>query len=516
MRNRTTTLFAVALAASCVLLAATAWHFVSRESQRLAAQEREELETTSQRALELSQSLLLELQDEAAQQLIAMHAEGLSFQLTRWKNSNSLIDQVFLWKTPQGFALPPQGMLFGPHDALPWSDNPALSPARPFRYLRMNTSSSFPWEQGFLRENIENLEYEGKAVDPTIQWSRQKAQGETYWVCWHRVGPQDAVRGFAMPEGMALQTINALLAKQFADTFTVQLQPAGTDRRQLPQAPTTPPLALVVAPTHKQSATRTLPSIAFGLTAIGLVLALSCAAIIVRSSNQQAREATRKTNFVAQVSHEFKTPLTSISMHAELLANDALSPEKRQRFSDTILAQSDRLTQMIDNLLTLGNIERKQNAYSRAPFDLIASIRQVIEQTTPIAAKAGMRIDFKAPTDTWEITSDELAIRRILLSLIENAAKYAPSGQSISIAVSKDSSSCRISVSDQGPGIPRRDRERVFRPFVQLANELANKPPGSGLGLSIARGLARDLGGDLTLDAFQPSGASFTLQIPSS
>lgn len=251
------------------------------------------------------------------------------------------------------------------------------------------------------------------------------------------------------------------------------------------------------------------------IAAIFVVVAvLVCLAIyFYRESSREIRDAAQRVSFVNQVSHELKTPLTNIRMYAELLETGiAESEPKTQRHLNIIVSESQRLSRLIANILSFGRKQRNKlklhlgNAVVDDVVESVASNFKAafenlgIETTIDAQAKALVRID----TD---------ALEQILCNLLNNIEKYAHSGQWSKLTTRQHDGWTTITVADKGPGIPPRQAEKIFRPFHRISNKITDGVAGTGIGLSIARDMARLHGGDLIL---LPTaiGATFELRIP--
>lgn len=259
---------------------------------------------------------------------------------------------------------------------------------------------------------------------------------------------------------------------------------------------------------------RTLGRIATWLIVVMVVAILSGGAALLADARRSRREARQRTTFVANVSHELKTPLTSIRMYAELLRDGRVSDdERRQRFLDTMVQEGERLTRLIDNVLDFGRLEQERRRYRPRPVDLADELRAVLEVERPRLTGVGIELTTDLP-EHLPLVTDPDAVRQIVLNLLDNAAKYAADGRVVHVSLGSADGKVRLAVQDAGPGIPPAARERIFRMFERLDNSLEAKA-GSGLGLAIARGLACGLGGDLTCcSRADGPGACFVLSLP--
>jgi len=238
---------------------------------------------------------------------------------------------------------------------------------------------------------------------------------------------------------------------------------------------------------------------AMAILAIGLVTA---AVFFYREYDRAVREASGRVNFVNQVSHELKTPLTSIRMYAELLENDLEAidadelPAARGHLA-VIVAESQRLSRLISNVLTFARGRRDTLTLRKSTGRVDEVIARVVERFTPSLAAAGIDVTFDGSGDAT-VRLDVDAVEQILGNLLSNVEKYAADGEMVKITSRHEADETIIEVADRGPGIPAASAERIFRPFYRVCDRIEGRT-GTGIGLSIARQLARLHGGDVTL-----------------
>ena len=259
---------------------------------------------------------------------------------------------------------------------------------------------------------------------------------------------------------------------------------------------------------------------AFGVALVGLlVLAiLAAGALLVRQARLSEIEAARKTSFVANVSHELKTPLTTIRLYAELLAEGRVRDEaKRADYLVTIGQETQRLGRLVANVLDFSRLEQGKKKYAPAALDLAAELRRLADTHAPRLAVAGLALRVEAQ-ESLALTTDRDAVEQIVLNLLDNACKYAAEGGEVLLRLSTEGTDggarARLVVADRGPGVPAEQRERIFEKFHRVDDRLVAEKAGAGLGLSIARQLARGLGGDLRCEAAPGGGAAFALTLP--
>jgi len=228
------------------------------------------------------------------------------------------------------------------------------------------------------------------------------------------------------------------------------------------------------------------------------------------------RELVRaRRDFVASVSHELRTPLAQIRMFSEtLLLRREESEEERMKWIGVIARETRRLGDLVENILLFSHIDAARVRLEPERTDLGELVEEVVEAYVPIAACRQVRIVADAPSRIFAVV-DPRAMRQVVVNLLDNALKYGPNGQTVTVEVERDNSTARLSVSDQGPGIPAKDRARLWRPFVRLRND-GSTAGGSGIGLSVVRSLVEQHGGSVSVEDASDSGARFVVTLPTS
>ncbi|MCX7048376.1 MAG: HAMP domain-containing sensor histidine kinase [Candidatus Sumerlaeota bacterium] len=259
-------------------------------------------------------------------------------------------------------------------------------------------------------------------------------------------------------------------------------------------------------------------SMAAGLIAV-MAAMIGLGVYFYRENARELREAAQRVTFVNQVSHELKTPLTNIRMYAEMLETALEEEEENEpnrRRVGIIVSESQRLSRLIANILTFSRQQRKKLSLILKPGEIDDVIARVLRHCSPSLESKGIKPVF-TPGASGEVSLDADALEQILCNLISNVEKYAAEGGAMEVTSrleTKENGNRRavITVSDQGPGIPEKQRENIFLPFVRLSDQLTEGASGAGIGLTIARALARLHGGDLRLIAGQ-RGATFELSL---
>ena len=237
--------------------------------------------------------------------------------------------------------------------------------------------------------------------------------------------------------------------------------------------------------------------------------------VFYREYAREIREATQRVNFVNQVSHELKTPLTNIRMYADLLERDLDSVEGEENGLalerlKVIVSESQRLSRLITNVLTFARGQRDQNVTRPTTDRVDRVICRCLERFEPILQGSGIDVHFDRGADAL-VNVDIDALEQILINLLSNVEKYADGSGRLEIVSRQQNDRTQIVVADDGPGIPPEHRSQIFQSFFRVADALEDAP-GTGIGLSIARQLARLHGGDLVLQHSQ-MGARFCVEL---
>lgn len=334
-------------------------------------------------------------------------------------------------------------------------------------------------------------------------------------------GALDALVGDRLPKGVALR----LTGREPGTTFT--LDDLITRAPQQARLDLPPPLSgwRLVLEDPEDSSRGTLTRNAWlypaslvllvGLVIVGTIVTLGSASREIRLSRLQ-------TDFVSSVSHELRTPLTSIRLFVETLQSGRLEDKARvQECLDLLAHETDRLSRMIERVLDWARMEAGRRSYEFEPTaphhiasDALRALRSqhlLVEEAEPI--------EVDVPPDLPDVQVDRDAIVEALLNLLQNAVKHSPPPRRITLRATTDGRWVGLVVEDDGPGIAKRDRKRIFEKFYQVDTRLSsptqgNVDRGSGLGLSIVRAVARAHGGRVELRSELGHGSRFTLWLP--
>ncbi len=239
--------------------------------------------------------------------------------------------------------------------------------------------------------------------------------------------------------------------------------------------------------------------------------------MVLTSLVAEMRLAQKKASFVANVSHELKTPLTSISLFVDLLRRGRRQdPGKRDRYLALMAAETERLGRLINNVLDFSSQEKGGKKYAMRTVHLGQIVQEVVEGQRVRLEGLGFAVKLRTQKSAERlfVSADAEALKQVLINLLSNAEKYSPQGKEIDVEVSRAGADVVARVRDRGIGVADRDRERIFLEFVRVDDSLTTRVPGTGLGLTIARRIARDHGGDLTCEGREGGGSSFVFRLP--
>ncbi len=237
----------------------------------------------------------------------------------------------------------------------------------------------------------------------------------------------------------------------------------------------------------------------------------------LRQANEQLKSLDRmKDDFMSSVTHELRTPLTSIRALAELMRDDADMPaEQRQQFLDIVVAETERLSRLVNQVLDMAKIESGHAEWHNAEVDLKALVEHAAQTTREMFRERGATLELDLPAQVPVLRADADRLTQVLLNLLGNAAKFVPAtGGRVQLRLRVEPDALRVEVQDNGPGVPPEQRALVFEKFRQGGDAL-NRPQGTGLGLPISRQIVEHFGGRMGLrdDAAQGACFWFTLAL---
>ena len=238
--------------------------------------------------------------------------------------------------------------------------------------------------------------------------------------------------------------------------------------------------------------------------------------IVLHDVTEQHRNEERRKEFVANVSHELRTPLTNVRSYAETLrdAGGDIPQDMSNSFLDIIITETDRMTHIVQDLLTLSRLDagNAELVLSRFPFG--EAIESVTRANALNARQRSHQLVYEPPESLPLITGDRSRLEQVMMNIIGNAIKYTPDGGHIRITAGSDAETVWMEVSDDGIGIPEKDRERIFDRFYRVDKARSRESGGTGLGLSIAREIVQRHHGSLALMPHRGQGTTIRMTLP--
>ena len=247
-----------------------------------------------------------------------------------------------------------------------------------------------------------------------------------------------------------------------------------------------------------------------------LVVVLLAAFTVHRASSRAEELSRQRSAFVSAVSHELRTPLTTLRMHAEMLQDGLVSEERRDRVYEDLVTESTRLARLVENVLELSRLEEGRRPLSIREGRLGIYVHDLAEGLRRFLEAKGFALRVRVPDKAIRALYDAQAVDQIVANLVDNAAKYAARHEprEIEVEVTEDARFAFVRVADRGPGIPESERERVFERFHRVDRVEDAHTPGTGIGLSLVRDLARAMGGDATVRGREGGGAEVVVTLP--
>jgi two-component system phosphate regulon sensor histidine kinase PhoR len=261
---------------------------------------------------------------------------------------------------------------------------------------------------------------------------------------------------------------------------------------------------------------RATVDITFGVLILAFCVTLLVGAIVLVVSLKRATDLSQlQLDFLSKVSHEFRTPLTSIRLFTETLMEPRpLTDEQRLQCLQMLGNETERLSTMIGRLLDFGRMEAGKMMYHREPEAVDAVVAATLRAFEPIRLREHVSLATAVAPDLPPILADRAMLSQALLNLLHNAAKYGGEGREIELTCRAENGRVALSVADAGPGIPRRERRRIFERFYRIDDRLSRKQEGSGLGLAIVRHVVQAHGGEVVVRNRPQGGAEFSILLP--
>jgi two-component system sensor histidine kinase CiaH len=244
---------------------------------------------------------------------------------------------------------------------------------------------------------------------------------------------------------------------------------------------------------------------------IFLVVTLFGAVFVYRSARRQIRLNTQQQNFMMAVTHELKTPIAITKLNLETLGRHRLDEEKQQKIISSTLQETNRLNDLCNNILLSSQLDAGGFTINKELLDVAALTEETVRD---FRQRFPHRTIVSTVNRDPRIMADPLLLRLALNNLIENAIKYSPANKPIEVSLDLDDSMVKISVKDQGAGIPDAEKKKIFDRFYRIGAEETRQTKGTGLGLYLTRKIIGDHGGQMEVKDNIPCGSNFVIGIP--
>lgn len=251
------------------------------------------------------------------------------------------------------------------------------------------------------------------------------------------------------------------------------------------------------------------------VTAVMVLFLIAGSYFIARAIRRDLEISRMQSDFVSAVSHEFRSPLTSIRQLSEILALDRVpTQERRQVYYETLVKESTRLQRLVEALLNFGRMEAGVRKYHFEDLDPASLAERVAAEFEPNITAAGRHISLDGERERWHIDADPEALSVALRNLVDNALKYSPNCPTVWVEWGKERERVAIRVRDHGLGIPLAERRVIFRKFVRGSAAASANVKGSGVGLAMVRHIVAAHGGEITVASEPGQGSTFTILLP--
>lgn len=235
---------------------------------------------------------------------------------------------------------------------------------------------------------------------------------------------------------------------------------------------------------------------------------------VIQDMTEQAKLDEMRKEFVANVSHELKTPLTSIKTYSETMLDQELDPESRERFMNVILTEANRMTRLVSDLLQLSKFDYKKVAWNKIDFDITELTKQICDKHKIQADTKKQILECYITSNVPEVYGDRDGIERVITNIVTNSIKYTPEGGNIKVYVGAVYDDAYIKIIDNGIGIPKEDLPRVFERFYRVDKARSREMGGTGLGLPIAKEIIEANGGSIDMKSEVGKGTEVIIKVP--
>jgi signal transduction histidine kinase len=238
---------------------------------------------------------------------------------------------------------------------------------------------------------------------------------------------------------------------------------------------------------------------------------------IARAVRAEVELAQRRSDFAAAVTHELKTPLTTIRMYGEMLRDGVVADPQRQReYHGTLVTEAERLSRLVGNVLELARIERGTAAGEAELLEPAAVVREAATLVGPLVEGAGAALEVTVSGELPPVRVERDALVQALSNLVDNAVKFSASAtdRRVHLGARREADDVAFVVRDHGPGVPRGQLQQIFEPFFRGERELTRRTTGTGIGLALVAGLAQRSGGAVAARNHPQGGLEVTLILP--
>jgi signal transduction histidine kinase len=258
------------------------------------------------------------------------------------------------------------------------------------------------------------------------------------------------------------------------------------------------------------------PVVLDGRLLVALLVLTAALVVVALVQLRRASELARlRAGFVSSISHELRTPLAQIRMFAETLRLGRVrTAEERRRSLQIIDQEARRLAHLVENVLQFARAERGAIHLALEPTDLAWHVRETLEAFAPLAGSRRVTVDPRLGDEVVLVDADRALLRQVLLNLLDNAVKYGPAGQTVTVGLRHDGYRALITVDDRGPGIAPRDRDRIWEPFRRLERDAHSSVAGSGIGLAVVSEIISLHGGRGWAEEAPGGGTRMVVELP--
>ena len=235
--------------------------------------------------------------------------------------------------------------------------------------------------------------------------------------------------------------------------------------------------------------------------------------IMAEDRSQQHRTEAIRHDFVANVSHELKTPVGAMSLLAEAIEDAADDPEAVRHFAHRLSVESVRLSALVQDVISLSRLQGRDIVETAKPLDITGLVSDAIDRVRTEASVRDVKIHSRTP-EPLSVYGDYDQLMAAVRNLIDNAVTYSPDGSTVSVEVTQHDDVVHIAVSDQGVGIAEEDRERIFERFYRVDSARSRATGGTGLGLSIVKHTVSNHGGEVMVESVVDEGSTFLIRLP--